>query len=275
MRRKMTEEEKLLAAKKKTEKQVAEQLVFELERLRERIFYGEPTIIYKVGERVIRGAIKESTVVEVLDGGKIYKLHEICTENNYGKPYDYERYSYVTWVDIHPYVTLEENSRLIPFKAEDEIRLNVQSRQIEGLLHSYWNYGIDTETDYQRGNVWSPEQELMLINSIFENVQIGSFVFVRREYKEGEKGYEVVDGKQRLLTLVKFAESRFPFRGRLYRDLRFSDRNHFDDYMVGYSEIRNITQAQKYKLFLKLNTCGQPQEPSHLNRVRKLLEITK
>jgi len=275
MRRKMTEEEKLLAAKKKTEKHVAEQLVFELERLRERIFYGEPTITYKVGERVIRGAIKESTIVEVLDGGKIYKLHEICTENNYGKPYDYERYSYVTWVDIYPYVLPEENARLTPFKAEDEIRLNVQSRQIEGLLHSYWNYGIDTEIDYQRGNVWTHEQELSLINSIFENIQIGSFVFVRREYKEGEKGYEIIDGKQRLLTLVKFAESRFPFKGRLYRNLRFSDRNHFDDYMVGYSEVRDITQAQKYKLFLKLNTCGQPQEPSHLNKVRKLLETTK
>lgn len=272
VKKKLTKEENSLILKNREAERVAHHMESELKRLREKFYFGSPTHVYKVGDRVSRGGLESVIVTQVLDDGRIYMVHEVCTNQNYGKPFDYERDSYVSWTDICPYVTEEEDNAKPKFEVEDEVKLSVQSRQIESLLHSYWNWGIDTEADYQRGNVWTPDQEASLINSIFENVQIGTFVLVHREYESGKAGYEIIDGKQRLLTLVKFCESRFPFRGYLYRDLKISDRNHIDDYTVGYSEVRNITQAQKYKLFLRLNTCGKPQDQSHIEKVRKLLE---
>lgn len=61
---------------------------------------NEPTIQYAVGQRVQRGAVKQSIITEILDGGRVLKLHEICTENNYGNPYDYERDDYVPWHNV-------------------------------------------------------------------------------------------------------------------------------------------------------------------------------
>lgn len=84
------------------------------------------------------------------------------------------------------------------------------------------------------------------------------------------KLYEIVDGKQRLNALMEFFEGRFKFKGLYFREMHVFDQNHFENYPVSVGECENISRAQILKYFLKLNVSGKPQDPNHLEFVRKL-----
>ena len=48
--------------------------------------------------------------------------------------------------------------------------------------------------DYQRGYVWEQEDKELLLDSIFKNIDIGKFVFIRlsdSEWMERNFGYEI------------------------------------------------------------------------------------
>jgi len=259
MSKKMTEEQK--------KEHTAKQLVFELKQERQK-FINEPTILYKVGDRVIHGAIKESYVKEVLDDGKILFLHEICTENNYGNPYDYERDIYVSWQDIQYH---REDTPEV-FRKEEPVFFQTYQQDISSIWNRYYHFGIDMNPDYQRGNVWALEDKVALIDSIFNNIEIGKFSFIELPFKENSPSSEVLDGKQRITALVEFKEGRFKYKGYTYRDLSFTDQNHIRHYSVSVSTVEHMTQAQKYEYFLKFNTYGKEQDKEHIKFVKSLLK---
>ena len=58
--------------------------------------------------------------------------------------------------------------------------------------------------EYQRKSLWSEEQQSLLIDSILKNIPIPP-VFLREMIdKEGKTKYEVIDGKQRLTSIINF-----------------------------------------------------------------------
>jgi len=131
------------------------------------------------------------------------------------------------------------------------------------------------DPDYQRDHVWEPRHKEALIKSIFENIDIGKFVFINRTYESGKATgnfYEVLDGKQRISAILEFYESRFPYCGLYYKDLCRQDRYHFTNYTVNYCYIdeKCLTDELKYKYFLMLNVGGVPQDEKHIEYVRKL-----
>ena len=133
--------------------------------------------------------------------------------------------------------------------------------------------GVDFSPEYQRDYVWSQEDKEKLIDSIFNNITIGLFVFVKRPFDEYGKGYEVIDGKQRLTALVDFYEDRFPYKGVYYSQLSFSDSNHFDTYGVSIGVLsESSTEKEKYAAFLAVNTFGKVMDEKHLESVKRVYE---
>lgn len=231
-----------------------------------------PTMTYKIGERVQRGSVKSSTVTEILDDGHILKLHEIFTENNYGKPYDRERDDYVMWYQVTKYHTAEENDALPTFTHRGSLRrLNYSQRSLMGFFSMVYRFGVDMDPIYQRGNVWSLEDKQALIHSIFNEVDIGKFVFIHLDYKGGDLPlYEILDGKQRLNAIIDFFENRYTYQGKYYHELSYRDQAHLEDYPISWAEIQNITLKQKLEYFIRLNVSGKPQDPEHMKRVEDL-----
>lgn len=275
-RRKLTEEEKAARKKAKEEKLIKENLERELRDLRERHFIPEPTRYYKVGDRVQHGNVGRSVVTEVLDNGKIYKLHENVKEHNYGRPYWTERDFYVTWHDVIPY-TPEKWNEAPTFRKNDKLMISYSQRDLYGLLLTHYTAGIDTDVDYQRGNVWTLEDKKRLIESIFNNIDIGKFVLIRRPFRTEGKLYEMLDGKQRLTALVEFYEGRFKYKGLKFHELSVRDQTHFEHYIINWGSItenrdKPIENKYKYEYFLKLNTFGRIVSDEHLDFVRKLYE---
>lgn len=85
--------------------------------------------------------------------------------------------------------------------------------------------------------------------------------------------YEIVDGKQRMLTLLAFYENRFPYKGVFYNDLSPQDKNWFMDAPIGVAELdQKTTHAEVLEVFLALNEGGKPVAKEVLDHARELLK---
>ena len=282
---KLTDEEKAIRKiareKKKAEKnkqdeidRIKHNLENRLKELR-RSHLNEPTYFFKVGDKVKIGNITKSIVSEVLDNGKIYKIHHQVETRKHHKDISYEYDSYSTWVNVRPYIE-DHPTREKSFIAEvDNYRqISYSNSMMEGLLGRYYGSyaGIETEPDYQRELVWDLEDKVALIDSIFKKIDIGKFTLINIPYKEDEKASEILDGKQRLNAIIEFYEDRFEYRGKTYSQLNTYDKHHFKSYNVNLGETTPMTQKEKYEYFLRLNTGGKPQDQKHINYVKGLLK---
>ncbi|MDX9695802.1 MAG: DUF262 domain-containing protein [Bacteroidales bacterium] len=244
----------------------------------------EPTIIYSVGQKVTFGSIKESIIIEMSEDKKLLLLDQLVVENNYGRPFEYRKNMWVSWVDVVPYKSDEENNKIPSLIENKEIRqtISFQQRSVASILiNQYKEFGgIDLNPDYQRGHVWEQKHKQALIKSIFENIDIGKFVFIYRTFEHGDSSgnfYEVLDGKQRVTAILEFYENRFQYEGFYFKDLCVQDRHHFENYMISYCQVneKGFTDEMKYKYFLMLNVSGVPQDEEHIQYVRSLYENCK
>src|SRR5262249_44572815 len=64
-------------------------------------------------------------------------------------------------------------------------------------------YRIDLDADYQREKIWSRIQQLDLIDSIIQNIDIPKIYLARVQGNENFD-FECIDGKQRMATLLSF-----------------------------------------------------------------------
>lgn len=236
----------------------------------------EPAYTFEIGDRCVYGAFDWSGVLEVCDGGKYYKLFSIHFHKNTNKG-DYTSFKihYEVWFKLGVY---REDWDDVPiYEEDDDIFFNYQQRDMRSLLYMMCKeYGIDLEPEYQRGLVWSDEQKWSLIDSIMKNIDIGKFTIIRRPWGKNHnkpatpKLYEMLDGKQRLTTLWEYYTGQFKYKGLRYHELHPLDRIHFKNYRISYAECEPLTDEQKYRYFLKLNTTGVPIEQEHIERVRRL-----
>jgi len=74
------------------------------------------------------------------------------------------------------------------------------------LLNKY-----DFEPQYQRKSIWSDEKQSYLIDSIMKNFPMPP-IFLRQiiDIGTGKSKYEVIDGKQRLTSIIRFIQNEIP-----------------------------------------------------------------
>lgn len=231
---------------------------------------NEPTYKFEIGDKVAYGAFKECTVAEILYDGKVYGLHCISIEEKYGVQSKEEVYRVAAWVGVRPIPTGDSN-----FSRNNDVKINFINSNIESLLHKYYSFGVNMNPDYQRGYVWNLEDKQLLIDSIFNNIEIGKFAFIHLDdenWTKTGKGYEILDGKQRLSAIVEFYENRFPYNGVYYNELSKKDRNVFLNRMVAQGEVREADRKAILKYFIMLNRTGKVMDKKHLEKVEKMLE---
>ena len=260
-RRKLTDEEK--------------QAKFEKERLEREYnesikslkLCPEPTYFFNVGDKVAIGRLLDCTILEVHEGGKFYKMSYSVVHENYGKPYREEGLArYVMWYNIRPIAT--ETKSLIQ---NGDVRLNFSTTHIGDILSKAYHFGLDMNPDYQREYVWEEKDKVALIDSIFSNIDIGKFCFVHRDYSE-ELLYEVLDGKQRVRTILDFYENRFQYKGKYFNDLSVQDQNWFENYTISSATIDNQSKKTILKYFLMLNRSGKKMDETQLEKVQEMYD---
>lgn len=257
--------------KEEQNKRRLELLERDYKHLKESFIPTEPTYLFKVGDEVKYGALLKSVVTEVLDGGRGYKLHVWAHNENYGNPFVSEEDRLVSWLDVRKVIT-EETPSLIE---NAEIRFNYYNTRISAIFHNWYYFGTNNSPEYQRELVWELADKVALIDSIFRNIEIGKFAFIDRghdKWMNDGKMFEILDGKQRLNALTEFYEDKFQYKGKFFSDLCSQDKWHFMEYNVSVADTEPLTDVQRYKYFLRLNTSGKPIPKEKLAQVEKLLE---
>lgn len=135
---------------------------------------------------------------------------------------------------------------------------------------------------YQRDFVWTLEQKQLLIDSIYNDIEIGKFLFrynswdrLQRVKKEvgQEYSWDIVDGKQRLGTIYSFTNNEFPDRyGNYWDDLSGHAKRRFKNYgNLSYGELpESATDEDVIDSFLTLNFTGTPMSQEHIEFVKSI-----
>ncbi len=136
---------------------------------------------------------------------------------------------------------------------------------------------------YQRPLVWSLQDKQNLIHSIYNRLSCGKIVIRNRgwnwlESRDNEDECywtDVVDGKQRLNTIVEFMNNEFPDKnGVYYNDFSSVSKRKFTDHQLfTYQEMNDTcTDEEVLEQFLLVNFAGVPQSEDHLQFVEKILK---
>jgi hypothetical protein len=220
---------------------------------------------FKVGDRVQYGAHRETYVREVYKDGMYYLIECIAVKRERDQPPHNEK-QIQEWHQLFPFETKDTE-----FRQEEKYYIRQSNSGIGSLLHMTHRAGVDFDVEYQREHVWTLADKVALIDSIFNNIDIGKFVFIQRDYSS-DIFYEILDGKQRLSALRDFYEDRFKYRGYYFSELSRTDKNKFDNHSVTMGYLENPDKRAIFESFIKLNTCGKPMAKRHIDHVQKLLD---
>ncbi len=81
------------------------------------------------------------------------------------------------------------------------------TKTIAELRDMYDNRQIDLEPPYQRKPAWRTRQRILLLSSLFNGIPIPALIFHKHFRSSKAKDvYDVLDGKQRLETILHFID---------------------------------------------------------------------
>lgn len=239
---------------------------------------GKPSYTFNSGEEVKYGCITHTTVLKSLENGLLYAIHKRMEKEK--KSYDgtvevivEESTAIAPWFRLRP---LSSNLGKTDFEENENVRLYYANITIESLIHRCLSSGIDMNPEYQRGNVWSEEEKQALLDSIFMHAEIGRFVIRSKEpdynVDLNEYLYEIVDGKQRLSTIVDFYLNRLAYKGVYYNELSPKDRYCFLNTHLSLADMDDATKEDALRVFLMVNQSGHSMDPAVLSSAKELLE---
>lgn len=159
----------------------------------------------------------------------------------------------------------------------DELDLKISQQMQSGFRRNSVSWTVKQLTDavingeihdapYQRGAVWDRPKQKALIETILRYG--GEKIPTITLRKKGEKDYEVVDGKQRLLTsLTPFVRGEFKLSGIYNRELSGLNIDMLsDDWKVTYGSFMNckipldimedMSDEEAITYFIQINSSG-------------------
>ncbi len=151
----------------------------------------------------------------------------------------------------------------------------------EVLIQQLTKGNIDLDPAFQRRDAWTPRRKSLFIESLILGLPVPQIVLAE---KAGSKGkFLVIDGKQRLLSLLRFTQVfdeqqpfalsslklRHDLNGFTYKDLRkkAADLTSFENQTIRTVVIRNWKKEDMlYLIFHRLNSETLPLSPQELRQ---------
>lgn len=151
---------------------------------------------------------------------------------------------------------------------------------ITGWLPQQLKDGLELDPDFQRGHVWTEEQQIRYVEFILRGGRTGRDI--QTNHPGWHRGsipgpYVLVDGKQRIEAVSRFMRNEF----RIFTSLDPKGEGYFQSdftgYMRHYASFRwNVndlkTREEVLQWYIDLNAGGVVHTSEEIERVRKLIE---
>lgn len=139
-------------------------------------------------------------------------------------------------------------------------------------------YTLQLVPDFQRGHVWTPEQQSNFVEYFLSGGKSGLTIYFNKPSLQaagtGPYPYDefvCVDGLQRLTAIRRFLRGEIPAFDKLYPE--------FEDSIIKAPNVTGVrlnvnalqTRAEVLNWYLQMNDGGTPNAPEELARVRGLL----
>jgi uncharacterized protein with ParB-like and HNH nuclease domain len=140
---------------------------------------------------------------------------------------------------------------------------------------------LDLSPKYQRRSVWTRKDRVFFLDTIFKGYPCPA-VFLHKEVnpETGIPTYHVVDGKQRLETILLFAQNRITLpkdeagqsdselRGKKFKELTVDQKQRFWNYTVSVDMLDVLDQAVVDEIFDRLNRNSRKLDRQELRHAK-------
>ena len=150
-------------------------------------------------------------------------------------------------------------------------------QDISWFLDLQRNGQLDLNPPYQRRSVWSGRDRRYFLDTIFRGYPSPA-IFLYKHYGEAARTvYDVVDGKQRLETILAFANGKLAIAkdfgdvnldGKKWSELGDELRRRFWDYTLPVEFIKVVEGTVVNEVFERLNRNSRRLEPQELRHAR-------
>ena len=136
---------------------------------------------------------------------------------------------------------------------------------------------LDLRPQFQRRPVWTEEQQSYLIDTILSGLPIPEIYFRSTSSPQGETRFEVIDGQQRIRSVLLFGLNDLELTGDLvsakwagkrFEDLTDSEKTEFWDYNIVTRDVSGATDIEIRDLFKRLNLVSIGLNDQELRHAR-------
>lgn len=131
---------------------------------------------------------------------------------------------------------------------------------------------LDMNPDFQRGHVWNQKQRIAYVEYILKGGISGRTIYFNHPgWMSDFKGdFVLVDGLQRLTSVMQFLNNKFPVFGYLYKE--YTDRMAWNaDFVFKINNLK--TRKEVLQWYLDLNSGGVIHTKKELDKIKHLLDL--
>lgn len=146
------------------------------------------------------------------------------------------------------------------------------SHRITQFFQWHKENALDLSPSFQRNPVWSHKNKSYLIDTILTGYPVPE-VFIQIETtSDGKTKYSVVDGQQRIRSIIEFLEGEYEileseshdYGGKEFKDLPDGVKKDFWDYKIVTRELDTSNEDEVTAVFRRMNKYVFPLNPQEL-----------
>lgn len=144
---------------------------------------------------------------------------------------------------------------------------------VDFIKYQIENYNLQLSPEFQRGHVWTKEQQEKYIEFVLRGGKSGRDFYFNWNRKTDE--FVCVDGLQRTTAFIRFIAGEIKAFGQYFNEFSFSKRetggNPLPEFRVNV--YTNCLESTKEILewYIDMNSGGTPHTTDEIERVRKMI----
>ena len=141
-------------------------------------------------------------------------------------------------------------------------------------------FNVDLNPDYQRGHVWTPEQQSKFVGAMIEDHEQINPIILNDVDRVTLNKTEVVDGKQRITAILAWIEGEINALCPCGDEVSHDSLDKIEKRALGMAttiqwRVVRLDRKGVLDYYLRLNSGGTVHTQEELNRVRGMLEEEK